>query len=194
MVPFLQDIDLGLFTTLNELLGHSTLLDALVLFCAHYLPFIAILVAVALVYQTKRGLAEQVSLLGTALLAGIVARFVITDGIRALYHRPRPYLDHPIQHLLLVHSYSFPSAHAAFFFAFSAALYVHNKRWGIAFFGMSTVIGIARIIAGVHYPSDIAGGVVVGSITGYALAYFLKHDTGLGILRSAHGRTKARKK
>lgn len=61
--------------------------------------------------------------------------------------------------------YSFPSGHAAFYFALSMAVYLYNKKLGVILFVVSLIMGIARIYAGVHWPSDILGGIVVGVIT-----------------------------
>lgn len=66
---------------------------------------------------------------------------------------------------------SFPSGHAAVSFAFlvSAAPLV---RFGWAVFGpIAAAIAGSRVLLGVHYPSDIGGGAVVGSLIGAGFWY-----------------------
>lgn len=60
---------------------------------------------------------------------------------------------------------SFPSGHAAFFFALSAGVYSFNKKAGIWFFVASSLIGLARVFAEIHYVSDILGGFIVAILS-----------------------------
>jgi undecaprenyl-diphosphatase len=92
------------------------------------------------------------------------ARYGVTEIIRFFYHRPRPFLTYHVHQLIPETSYSFPSGHSTFFFAFSYAVYLYNKKWGIWFLSATTVLTIARIMAGVHYPSDIVGGIILGTL------------------------------
>ena len=106
--------------------------------------------------------------------AAIIARGFV-EVIRFFFHRPRPFADNPaIISLLNETSYSFPSGHAAFFFALSTVVYIYNKRWGVWFFIASSVIGFARIMAGVHYLTDIIGGAVLGIVVGFGVYKMLK--------------------
>jgi len=65
---------------------------------------------------------------------------------------------------------SFPSGHAIFFFALSAVAYSFNKKLGIFFLICSIIMGIARIFVGVHWPSDILGGAVLGIMVGAVIS------------------------
>ncbi len=73
-------------------------------------------------------------------------------------------------------NWSFPSGHAAFFFALSTAVYFYNKKWGVFFFIASSLLSIGRIMGGVHYPSDILGGAIIGVLCAYLVRrYILKN-------------------
>jgi undecaprenyl-diphosphatase len=60
---------------------------------------------------------------------------------------------------------SFPSGHIAFLFALAIAVYFFNKKWGLVFFILSLLVGLARIFVGIHYPLDILGGIVIGIVS-----------------------------
>jgi len=106
--------------------------------------------------KEKHAVKEALWSLGLALLAGeILALFVL---------RVRPFLE--VSNIITLIppplTSSFPSIHTAASMAMAAALYAGDKRLGQL--GILIVIGVAlgRVAAGVHYPSDILGGVLVG--------------------------------
>ena len=136
----------------------------IIIFCADYLPY---LVAVGFVlYAFSR---SKWRLLVGGLVAGLLARGGV-ELIRIFVHRPRPFLADPsIIPLISESSYSFPSGHAAFFFALATVVYAHNKRLGLWFYAAGAAIGLARVLAGVHYISDILGGAVLGIFVGLCL-------------------------
>ena len=59
---------------------------------------------------------------------------------------------------------SFPSGHTAAAFALATSVWLHNKKLGLFFITIALTIGVSRVLANVHWPLDIVGGVVVGTI------------------------------
>lgn len=59
---------------------------------------------------------------------------------------------------------AFPSSHTAVGFALAITILRHDKKMGILYLIMAGLVGVARIIAHVHYPIDIIGGAVIGTI------------------------------
>src|SRR5438552_3558927 len=115
--------DVTVFHFLNNFAGTSRFFDALVVFLAVYLPYALVGVLLLLVYFSAYAKRDTWYLCWTVMVSTVVARFGITEIIRALFHRPRPYLALPI-HTIALHSqfysdtdWSFPSGHSAFFFA-----------------------------------------------------------------------------
>ncbi len=153
-----------------------------ILFCAVYLPYLLVALFVWFAFQKGMARRAQIQTLATGLGAGAIAR-VAVEGIRLFVHRPRPFIADPSIHALFVESsYSFPSGHASFFFALSTVVYMHNRKWGLFFFAVSTLIGIARVAAGVHYPSDIVGGAILGILVGWGCSRVLEKVMKQGIL------------
>jgi undecaprenyl-diphosphatase len=63
--------------------------------------------------------------------------------------------------------FSFPSGHATFFMALGFGIFFSHKKAGYVFIFFALLIGIARIIAGVHFPVDILSGFILGAIIAY---------------------------
>ena len=84
------------------------------------------------------------------------------------WERPRPFVDHAAS-LTVFSSHStdasFPSDHASAAFAIAVAVLVFHRRTGLAFLALATAISVGRVFEGVHYPSDILAGAVVGTVS-----------------------------
>ena len=54
-------------------------------------------------------------------------------------------------------------------FALATAVFVRHRRTGAALYVLAFLWGFARVYAGVHYPTDVIGGAVVGIASGIAM-------------------------
>jgi undecaprenyl-diphosphatase len=59
-------------------------------------------------------------------------------------------------------SFSFPSSHAANNAAMATLFSVQYKRYTIIFISIALLVSYSRIYVGVHYPSDVLGGIFIG--------------------------------
>jgi undecaprenyl-diphosphatase len=59
---------------------------------------------------------------------------------------------------------AFPSGHTVLAFALAVTVFMHDRKVGWWFLASALLIGIARVIANVHYPVDIVGGAFLGTI------------------------------
>lgn len=92
----------------------------------------------------------------------------INIGLKNIAKRPRP----EIAPLVAETSYSYPSGHAmnSMVFYSMVAFFVYHftrsKKWSLVFYAMSCgligLIGFSRVYLGVHYPSDVVAGWVIG--------------------------------
>jgi undecaprenyl-diphosphatase len=141
----------------------------IIVFTAKYLPYLLVAGAIlAFFFLPARDWKARTYFAATAILAAILARGIITETIRFFYGRLRPYEAlSDIKPLFYGSSSagSFPSGHMTFLFSVAAALFFYNKKWGGWFMAASALVGVARIISGLHWPSDIFAGALIGIIS-----------------------------
>lgn len=96
----------------------------------------------------------------------IVISSVITHGTKKLISRKRPAENDPtlIPVLDLSHG-SFPSGHTSIAFSMATALTIICPKWyiWIPAFSYATLIAYSRLYLGVHYPTDLISGALLGS-------------------------------
>lgn len=127
--------------------------------------------SVALLFSKKR----EFKLLGLIMLAGLTMSFYVVSGLKALVARPRPFLVLTDVFLLAKDkSMSFPSGHAATSFMVATVLTAYFKRYAAVFYSFAAAAAVSRVYMGVHYPSDVLAGAVIGILIGYFLIRITK--------------------
>lgn len=165
-------IDTNWFYTLNGVLGQSTLGDILIIFVAKYVIFIVcILILISLVREYGAHSWRRVQADIVRLLATVALTFVITKVIRMVYMHERPLFALSAPHILFEDSYSFPSMHTIFIFGLATATFFYNRPLAYTLYAVGVLVGMARVMAGVHYPFDILGGMILGIGAGLLIEY-----------------------
>lgn len=165
-----MNIDIFLFNKINGLAGKCIFLDKTAIFFAKYFEYFLILV---LFLFLAKNLKKYWLMVAQSFTAAILARLGITEIIRWLWQRPRPFVTN---HINLLFNYnpsepSFPSGHAAFYFAIATVVYSWNKKTGILFYIASFLIIISRVFSGIHWPSDILAGAIIGIFSGWLIMF-----------------------
>lgn len=123
------------------------------------------------VFGKKTG--RKVALAGLAALA---IGFTSSEVIKELTMRPRPFLAIPDVRLLITEpgSFAFPSGHTTSAFAAASGAALAAKRllkrvpfWGWGMLALAAAISYSRIYVGVHWPTDVAAGVLLGLASGW---------------------------
>jgi undecaprenyl-diphosphatase len=111
-----------------------------------------------------------------ATAAGLAAAALGLGANQVIAHfwqRPRPYLDHPLGIVPLLshtHDASFPSDHATAAFAIAFGVLFVARRAGWLFVAWAALIAASRVLAGMHYPTDVLAGAVIGLGSGFFAA------------------------
>ena len=108
---------------------------------------------------------------GIMVLAALLVMLVTNNIIlKNLIARARPYATHPelIEELIgIIHvpsSYSFPSGHTVSSMVAAFTVLTQHKKLGIATLVAATLMGISRLYVGVHFPTDVYCGIIVGAL------------------------------
>lgn len=112
-------------------------------------------------------------LLKSALYVGVSIGVdgVLTLGLKDIVRRPRPYVTYPNEIIPYETetSLSFPSGHTSLAFATATALSLKYPKWYViapSYFWACSV-GYSRMNLGMHYPSDVLGGAILGAGSAY---------------------------
>ena len=103
---------------------------------------------------------------GLALLLALYGALTLSP----LIGRLRPFVADPLIHALVPHplsQFSFPSAHASAAFAMAFAILWTDWRRGLVPLVLAIMVAFGRVAVGVHYPSDVLAGCVVGALAAF---------------------------
>jgi len=176
-------LDYRIFEFFNAWAGRSSVIDGVIIFFAQYFIWLVYL-GLLLWWFLSRNRFEVRQRLILIFISVVLGRIVLVEIIRFLYHRARPFLVydvvqliHPVLLLGRDNDGSFPSGHAAIVFGIAASIYFYNKKIAVwlMFFGL--IIGLSRVIAGIHYLSDILGGAVVGIVSAWLIEKLFRRRT-----------------
>ena len=164
---WLADLEGGVLIWFQEVLRGPVQDDLVMSFTAlgnSGILFIVIGLALLLFKKTRR--------VGMAVLVGLLIGFLITNlTLKPMISRPRPWLDvEGLVNLVGESAYrSFPSGHSTSAFAFAFAVWYGTKKKWFKWLAMIVAIlmGLSRLYVGVHYPTDIVGGILVGWFSGW---------------------------
>ncbi len=115
--------------------------------------------------------------IGITVAAAMILDVIICNlTLKPLIGRIRPYeLKGAIDLIIPIPSdYSFPSGHSAISFAAASAIFAHSKKWGTPALILAALIALSRLYLYVHFPTDILGGAIVGTLCGTAAYFILK--------------------
>lgn len=164
-------IDRAVFLWLNGLAGKNATLDALVTLLANEY-FAPVGLALGLLFVWFAPGAGERDRWQRAALAGGLAVGIANAAVAVsnnLYYRERPFADLPV-HLLFYRppDSSFPSNAAAVGMAVAMGVWLRDRSLAPPFVLLAAVLGLARVVAGVHYPSDVLAGALVGTAAALA--------------------------
>lgn len=163
-----DNIDVKIFRTINN--SQCGILNTVIPITDKSILFTSILVPATLfgVSRTNDNYYDENSSVLLALSEGLSSGIVF--GMKNIIKRERPYKTltnvHYNKSKFLLDRYSFPSGHSAMSFSMATSLTLRYPDKPILITGLyfySTLISFGRIFLGVHYPSDVLTGMLVGS-------------------------------
>ena len=172
--------EVGLIEWIQKTLGSlNSTVGAVLSFVGGEMGLMLVLLIILFCWKKETG--KRMALIVTALNTWL-------PMIKAIVMRPRPYMQYPDRvrgvadvgntaslNDVAAQGYSFPSTHSAS----AAALFIPlateiKKKWmWIASVSITILVGVSRAITGMHYPTDILAGWVLG-LAGAGICLFLE--------------------
>jgi undecaprenyl-diphosphatase len=180
MMEFLFSVDKALFHFINQTLSNPVG-DLLWPYITDYAQLLAVKLGFLLVWLLlmvrggREGRTVALLLIPTIALSDQLSSSVIKEFVS----RPRPcHSVGGVQIIQAVHllvdcgpGKSFPSSHAVNNFAAATLFSLVYRKWAWAFLGWASLVALSRVAVGVHYPSDVLGGAVIGIAIGWCMLW-----------------------
>lgn len=107
---------------------------------------------------------------GLMMGASFLTATIISTGMKHAINRTRPFVTYPdIQKVASGGSPSFPSGHTSDAFATATSLSLAFPKWYVIApsYVYASAVGYSRMHLGVHYPSDVLAGAIIGAGSAY---------------------------
>ena len=166
-----MSFELEILNQLQKL--HTPVLDKIMVFITNLgsagIIWIILTVVCLIIPRTRK--------VGWVMAASLIVGLILCNGIlKNLVARTRPCDVNKSIQLLIKRpwDYSFPSGHTSASFAAATAIYAIDRRWGAAAYVLAALIGFSRLYLGVHFPTDVLAGAVVGILAAKAAQCLLE--------------------
>ncbi|WP_102262322.1 phosphatase PAP2 family protein [Mesobacillus jeotgali] len=154
-------MDLKLFKLINRLSGRFSPVDQLMILISNRVRYAYLLIIVLMLFKNRFN--KRIALeTGIAIIISFFSHFFI----HIFYLKPRPFIKRRVGILIpSKRDSSFPSKHTMLAFAASTTIFMFHRTLGTIMMWMSALTGFSRVWVGHHYPSDIIGSALLGSLT-----------------------------
>ncbi len=163
-MTFLYEIDRIIFVLINQTLSNR-FFDFIMPYITEldywripiFLSWLALII-----FGGKKGRITALLVVVVLTLSDQISSSVIKPWVNRL--RPCFALDNVRLLIDQSRSPSFPSSHATNNAAMATLFSVRYKRYSVLFISMALLVSYSRIYVGVHYPSDVLGGLFIGTL------------------------------
>ena len=170
MLETLLNLDGGFLLFLQESV-RNPILDNIMIFITSLgnggMIWIAATIVLLIPKKTRKaGIMSAVALLGSLIINNNIVKNIV--------QRPRPFVTFTDLQIIIPtpSEFSFPSGHTSSSFAAAAVFYRHlPKKLGLPAVILAGLIGFSRLYVGVHYPTDVIAGVLMGILLSYLAEY-----------------------
>ncbi len=172
-VLYSQNIDIDILRQIN--VNRNASFDTFFIYLTDSAPVLVYIIMIGILvfaYSRKNKEAQQKAYL---IIASFILTAIISNTLKYSLDMPRPFETYAfIEKISVGGSPSFPSGHTSDAFVIAMAVSLAFRKWFIVlpFFIWASLVGYSRMHLGVHYPSDVLAGAIIGSGSAW-LCFFL---------------------
>lgn len=139
--------------------------NLLIIFGAKYLLWV--LEGLVFIWFLKQSRERQKRLI-FFLIAAFPVIYAVSRIIAVFYYNPRPFVvDSFISLIPHEADNGFPSDHTLLSAAIAVVIYPFSKKVSVISWGLAVLVGVSRILAGIHHPVDIVGSIAIAIFAGF---------------------------
>jgi undecaprenyl-diphosphatase len=176
-----SDYDIGLLNWLNHhLIPHSVPVLRII---SYTTTFISIAVVLMVLITSIVSKSKTIRIKFFVLVSLLILVAIISQGLKTLIFRERPFKTYSfIEKLSEGGDSSFPSGHTLEAFAMATALSLSfsKKKIIIPVYLWAMLVAYSRMALGVHYPSDVLAGIIIGTFIGWTVPWIFNRFTPRG--------------
>jgi membrane-associated phospholipid phosphatase len=170
----LSSLDISILRFIN----HNRLMafDNLLYYISFTATFVSIGLLLILLLASIRTKSKLLWMVFYKMLAVFIIAAMLSFTLKSIFVRERPFVTYPdIIKLSESGNSSFPSGHTleAFAVVVAFSILVPKRKLFIPLFIWASVVAYSRMALGVHYPSDVLGGMIVGSFIGWIVPWLI---------------------
>lgn len=150
-------------------LSSNSLIASSSLFLSYILIYFLIIFAILIPIFIRRDFIYSILTFVT-----IGSTWVAVYIMKNIFIVERPFIALGLTPLFLETGFSFPSSHVAVMATITVMVWKLNTKLGIFFSIFAVLMGVSRMIIGVHYPIDVVVGACTGVILGLFMLWFFR--------------------
>lgn len=160
--------DAGWYLSITTFARETPWLHGILVAVTDYGVVLLALAVAAILWRERHGELRKAIWIPVAMAVA----YLVNSGIKDWVEEARP--CRALQDVVTVlpcdgpKDYSFPSNHTVIFAAFTGAVFLLKRAWGVLALVATLVMGFSRVYVGAHYPHDVLAGLAVGLLVGLA--------------------------
>ena len=167
-----RTLDYGLLRSVVEATRRSELLTLVAFIGAELLIFTFFPVCIGLWVTSKNGFYKKNNPTAIYAVISVIVCLAVKAALAYVYTRPQPFISHPDLFSMGVHSnpQSFPSTYVLVSFAITLSTWFGGYTLlSRILLGVTLLITVSQVMAGVRYPSDVVGGLLISYLVTWSL-------------------------
>ena len=138
-------------------------MDTLIIFCGTYLIWVVALIGFIYLIQSHKR--KRIALFAVVVLP---ATYIIGKIVGIFWYDPLPFVQNGTTPLIAhAANNGFPSDHMLLAGAIASVVFAYNRPLGILLWVLAIIIGVARVLAGVHHPVDVIAAAIVALVVAW---------------------------